>query len=53
MDCLFLPADCGSRIDSDTRVYWLPGEGDDGWMPLANVIERASAAVTLVLPAEV
>ena len=53
MDCLFLPADCGTRIDSDTRVYWLPGEGDDGWMPLASVVERAPAAVTLVLPAEV
>jgi general secretion pathway protein L len=53
MDCLFLPADCGPRIDRDTRVYWLPGEGDDGWMPLAKVIERAPAAVTLVLPAEV
>lgn len=53
MDCLFLPADCGPRFDRDTRVYWLPGEGEDGWMPLAEVIERASAAVTLVLPAEV
>lgn len=53
MDCLFLPADCGTRIDSDTRVYWLPGEGEEGWMPLASVVERAPAAVTLVLPAEV
>ncbi len=53
MDCLFLPADCGARIDSDSRVYWLPGEGDEGWMPLASVIERAPAAITLVLPAEV
>jgi general secretion pathway protein L len=53
MDCLFLPADCGARIDRNTGVYWLPGEGDYGWMPLADVIERAPAAVTLVLPAEV
>ncbi len=53
MDCLFLPADCGTRIDSDTRVYWLPGEGEEGWMPLASVVERAPAALTLVLPAEV
>lgn len=53
MDCLFLPADCGARINGDTRVYWLPGEGDEGWMPLASVVERAPAAVTLVLPAEV
>lgn len=53
MDCLFLPADCGARIDSDTRVYWLPGEGEEGWMPLASVMARSPAAVTLVLPAEV
>lgn len=53
MDCLFLPPDCGARIDSDTRVYWLPGEGEEGWMPLSSVIEQASAAVTLILPAEV
>lgn len=53
MDCLFLPADCGARIDSETRVYWLPSEGDGGWMPLAKLVERAPAAVTLVLPAEV
>lgn len=52
MDCLFLPANCGARIDSDTRVYWLPGEGEGGWLPLGNLTERAPAAVTLVLPAE-
>lgn len=53
MDCLFLPADCGARLDDDTRVQWLPGEGEGGWVPLATVVERATAAVTLVLPAEV
>lgn len=53
MDCLFLPADCGARINSDTRVYWLPGDGDGAWVSLASVAERAPAAVTLVLPAEV
>lgn len=53
MDCLFLPADCGARINSDTRVYWLPGDGEGAWVALASVAERAPAAVTLVLPAEV
>ncbi|WP_181296147.1 type II secretion system protein GspL [Pseudomonas sp. Q2-TVG4-2] len=53
MDCLFLPADCGTRLGADTQVYWLPGEGKGGWMPLARCAERAPAAVTLVLPAEV
>lgn len=53
MDCLFLPANCGARIDSDSRVYWLPSEGEAGWMPLERVVERAPAAITLVLPAEV
>ncbi len=53
MDCLFLPADCGTRLGADSQVYWLPGEGDGGWMSLASCAERAPAAVTLVLPAEV
>lgn len=53
MDCLFLPADCGPRLDADTQVYWLPGEGEGGWMPLASCAEQAPVAVTLVLPAEV
>lgn len=53
MDCLFLPADCGTRLGADSQVYWLPGEGDGGWMSLASCAEQAPAAVTLVLPAEV
>ena len=53
MDCLFLPADCGNRLGADSQVYWLPGEGDGGWMSLASCAEQAPAAVTLVLPAEV
>jgi general secretion pathway protein L len=53
MDCLFLPADCGTRLGTDTQIYWLPGEGDGGWMPLESCAEQAAAAVTLVLPAEV
>lgn len=53
MDCLFLPADCGARIDSDTRVYWLPGDGEGAWTTLASIASAAPAAVTLVLPAEV
>lgn len=53
MDCLFLPADCSPRLDADTQVYWLPGEGKGGWMSLENCIEQAPAAVTLMLPAEV
>jgi general secretion pathway protein L len=53
MDCLFLPADSGTRLGADTQIYWLPGEGDGGWMPLASCAEQATAAVTLVLPAEV
>ena len=53
MDCLFLPADCGNRLGADSQIYWLPGEGDGGWMSLASCAEQAPAAVTLVLPAEV
>ena len=53
MDCLFLPADCGNRLGAESQVYWLPGEGDGGWMSLASCAEQAPAAVTLVLPAEV
>ncbi|MCQ4312240.1 type II secretion system protein GspL [Pseudomonas stutzeri] len=53
MDCLFLPADCGARLGPDTQVYWLSGEGEGGWVTLATCAERALAAVTLVLPAEV
>jgi general secretion pathway protein L len=53
MDCLFLPADCSNRLGPDTQVYWLPGEGEGGWVSLATCAEQAHAAVTLVLPAEV
>lgn len=53
MDCLFLPADCGTRLGAESQVYWLPGEGAGGWMPLARCAELAPAAVTLVLPVEV
>lgn len=53
MDCLFLPADCGNRLGADSQIYWLPGEGNGGWMSLASCAEQAPAAVTLVLPAEV
>lgn len=53
MDCLFLPADCGNRLGAGSQIYWLPGEGDGGWMSLASCAEQAPAAVTLVLPAEV
>ncbi|MEK0361488.1 type II secretion system protein GspL [Pseudomonas sp. CBC3] len=52
MDCLFLPADCGARLATDTQVYWLPGDGEGGWMPLAQCAEQTPVAVTLVLPAE-
>lgn len=52
MDCLFLPADSGARLDPDTPVYWLPGEGGGGWLSLAACAEQTPAAVTLVLPAE-
>ena len=52
MDCLFLPAESGARLDTDTPVYWLPGEGDGRWVPLGRCAEHAPAAVTLVLPAE-
>ncbi len=53
MDCLFLPADCGPRLDGDTQVYWLPGEGAGAWLPLARCAEQATTGLTLVLPAEV
>lgn len=53
MDCLFLPADCGARLNGDTQAYWLPGEGPGAWLPLAGCAEQASTGLTLVLPAEV
>jgi general secretion pathway protein L len=52
MDCLFLPGDCSPRLGADTQAYWLPREGEGGWLSLASCAERAHAAVTLVLPAE-
>lgn len=52
MDCLFLPGDCSARLDANSQVYWLPGDGDGGWVSLAQCAEQATAAVTLVVPAE-
>lgn len=53
MDCLFLPAACGARLDAATEVYWLPREGSGAALPLGECAALAGAAVTLVLPAEV
>lgn len=53
MDCLFLPAECGARLDDDSEVYWLPGEGNGAWLSLAACAAAARGPVTLVLPAEV
>ena len=52
MDCLFLPAACGARLDATTEAYWLPREESGAWLSLADCAARAGAAVTLVLPAE-
>ena len=52
MDCLFLPAACGARLDARTEAYWLPREEKGAWLPLADCAARAGSAVTLVLPAE-
>lgn len=52
MDSLFLPADCGPRLDTGTRVYWLPREGVAGWMTLEEVARQMPAALALVLPVE-
>lgn len=53
MDCLFLPAECTARLDADSEVYWLPGEGNGAWLSLAACAAAARGPVTLVLPAEV
>lgn len=52
MDCLFLPAESGTRLDATTEVYWLPREGSGAWLPLGDCAAQAAAPVTLVLPAE-
>jgi len=53
MDCLFLPADCGARLNASTPIYWLPREGNGAALPLGDCAALAGPAVTLVLPAEV
>lgn len=52
MDCLFLPAECAARLDDDSEVYWLPGEGKGVWLTLAACAAAARGPLTLVLPAE-
>ncbi|TLX57660.1 type II secretion system protein GspL [Stutzerimonas nosocomialis] len=53
MDCLFLPADCGTRLTEETSVYWLPGTGAGAWLSLAECAAQARGPVALILPAEV
>ena len=52
MACLFLPADCGTRLAAETQAYWLPRDGAAGWLSLAEVAALAPPALTLVLPVE-
>ncbi|WP_312591492.1 type II secretion system protein GspL [Stutzerimonas nitrititolerans] len=52
MDCLFLPAESGKRLDDTTEVYWLPRKGDGTRLPLGDCVAQAGPAVALVLPAE-
>ncbi len=52
MACLFLPDDCGARLAAETRAYWLPREGEAGWMTLAEISEQAPPTLTLILPVE-
>ena len=53
MDCLFLPAACGARLDATTEVYWLPHEGSGATLTLGDCAASAGPTVALVLPAEV
>lgn len=54
MDCLFLPAACGSELGEQSLLYWQQENGDGQWlsaMECARSLEGRPAA--LVLPMEV
>ncbi|MES2817678.1 MAG: type II secretion system protein GspL [Pseudomonadota bacterium] len=54
MDCLFLPPACGPVLEADTRLYWLPTEGEGQWLPLVDCAQASEGRpLALILPAEV
>jgi general secretion pathway protein L len=54
MDCLFLPADCGSPLAAKTLLFWLPGEGEGARLSLADCAHASQGRpLALVLPVEV
>ena len=54
MDCLFLPADCGSPLAAQTLLFWLPREGEGARLSLADCAHASQGRpLALVLPVEV